>query len=113
MITFFSGPNVGTPTVGTKSFDSASNLTLSDGPTSYMTNRSSCWSAGPRRPSDESDAIVAGCLYMYLAGYLAIWLSGYIFMSRRRFLPRFQCLVSPPLQLPCQKGQPGYRCFDS
>ena len=23
-----------------------------------------CWSVGPRRPSDESDAIVAGCLYM-------------------------------------------------
>ena len=38
------------------------------------------WSAGPRRPSDESDAIVAGCLHMYLAG----WLSGYISMSRRR-----------------------------
>ena len=22
------------------------------------------WSVGPRRPSDQSDAIVAGCLYM-------------------------------------------------
>ena len=30
------------------------------------------WSVGPRRPSGESDAIVAGCLYLYLAGYLGI-----------------------------------------
>ena len=39
---FFSGPHVGRPTVGTKSFDSASNSILSDCPTRYMTNRSSC-----------------------------------------------------------------------
>ena len=47
---------------------------------------SAFWSVGPRRPSDESDAIMAGCLYMYLAGYLGIWLSGHlgIFLSRRR-----------------------------
>ena len=36
------------------------------------------WSVGPRRPSDESDAIVAGYLYMYLAGYLAIWVYFYV-----------------------------------
>ena len=32
VFTFFSDPHVGRPTVGTKSFDSASNLMLSDGP---------------------------------------------------------------------------------
>ena len=42
VFSFFSGPHVGRPTVGTKSFDSASNSILSDGPTGYMTNRSSC-----------------------------------------------------------------------
>ena len=39
---FFSCPHVGRPTIGTKSFDSASDSILSDGPTGYMTNRSSC-----------------------------------------------------------------------
>ena len=39
---FFSCPHVGRSTIGTKSFDSASNSILSDGPTGYMTNRSSC-----------------------------------------------------------------------
>ena len=43
MFTFFSDPHVGRPTVGTKSFDSASNSILSDGRTGYMTNRSSCF----------------------------------------------------------------------
>ena len=33
VFTFFSGPHVSRPTVGTKSFDSASNSRLSDGPT--------------------------------------------------------------------------------
>ena len=42
MLTTFSGSHVGRPTVGTKSFDSASNSLLSDGPTSNTTNRSSC-----------------------------------------------------------------------
>ena len=36
-------PSVGRPTIGTKSFDSDSNSILSDGPTGYMTNRSSCY----------------------------------------------------------------------
>ena len=34
------------------------------------------WSAGPRRPSDQSDAIVAGFLCMFLPVYIS--------MSRRR-----------------------------
>ena len=42
MFAFFSCPYVGRPTTGTKSFDSASDSILSDGPTGYMTNRSSC-----------------------------------------------------------------------
>ena len=42
MFTFFTGPHVGRPTVGTKLFDSASNSILSDGPTGQMINRSSC-----------------------------------------------------------------------
>ena len=42
VLTTFSGFHVGRPTVGTKSFDSASNSFLSDGPTGYMTSRSSC-----------------------------------------------------------------------
>ena len=42
VFTFFSGPHVGRPTVGTKSFDSASDSILSNGPAGYMTNRSSC-----------------------------------------------------------------------
>ena len=25
----------------------------------------------------------------------------------------FTAIISPPLQLPCQKGQPRYRCFHS
>ena len=50
----------------------------------------------------------------YICIWLGMWLSGYISMSRRRVPTSFsQCLVSPPLQLPCQKDQPGYRCFDS
>ena len=40
--TFFSGLHVGRPTVGTKSFDSASNSIWSDDSIGYMTNRSSC-----------------------------------------------------------------------
>ena len=51
------------------------------------------WSVGPRRPSNESDAIVAGCLYMYLAR----WLSGYISMSRRRVPTSFPQWPSHPL----------------
>ena len=43
VFTFFPGPHVGRPTVGTKSFDNASNSILSDGPTGYMTNRSPCF----------------------------------------------------------------------
>ena len=42
VLTIFSGSHVGRPTFGTKSFDSALNSLLSDGPTGYMTNRSSC-----------------------------------------------------------------------
>ena len=49
-----------------------------------------------------------GWVPIYVTGYLA----GYI--SRRRVTTSFsQCLVLPPLQLPCQKDQPGHRCFDS
>ena len=67
----------------------------------------SCWSAGPRRPSDQSDAFVAGFLYMFVSICLTI------FLSRRRVPTSFsQSLVSPPLQLPCQKDQPGHRCFN-
>ena len=44
MFAFLSCPRVGSPTIGTKSFDSASNSIFSDGPTGYMTNRSSCYS---------------------------------------------------------------------
>ena len=43
VFTSFSGPHVGRPTVDTKSFDSASNSILPDGPTGHMTNRSSCF----------------------------------------------------------------------
>ena len=39
---FLSYPHVGRSTIGTKSFDSASNSIFSDGLTGYMTNRSSC-----------------------------------------------------------------------
>ena len=53
------------------------------------------WSAGPRRPSEESNAIY-GWLPFYVTDWLAIWLSGYISMSRRRVPTSFsQCLVSP------------------
>ena len=84
------------------------------GPTFLLQNLNDFWSAGPGRPSDESNAIVAGCLYMYLAGYLAIWLSGYLGI--------FLCLVVGSdlvftlfglAPLHCQKDQPGYRCFHS
>ena len=53
-------------------------------------------------------------MLLWLGAYICIWLSGYISMSRRRVPTSFsQCFVSLPLQLPCQKDQPGYRCFDS
>ena len=37
---------------------------------------SSCWLVGPVKPSDKSDAFVAGFLFMFLSGYIS--------MSRRR-----------------------------
>ena len=58
-----------------------------------------CWSVGPGRPSDQRDAIVAGCLYMYLAGYLAI------FLSRRRFRPRFHSGHLAPSEVSRSKRQ--------
>ena len=62
------------------------------------------WSAGPRRSSDESDVIVAGFLYMFVSIYISL--------SCRRVPTSFsQCFVLPPLQLSCQKDQPGHRCF--
>ena len=33
------------------------------------------WSVGPRRPSDQSNAFVAGFLYMFVSIYLSIYLS--------------------------------------
>ena len=70
----------------------------------------SYWSVGPRRPSDQSNAFVAGFLYMFVSIYLSIYIS----MSRRRVPTSFsQSFISPPLQLPCQKDQPGHRCFNS
>ena len=53
-------------------------------------------------------------MLLWLGAYICIWLAGYlgIFLSCRRVPTSFsQCLVSPPLQLPCQKDQPGYKCF--
>ena len=35
----------------------------------------SCWSVGPRRPSDQSDAFVAGFLYMFVSSYLYFYVS--------------------------------------
>ena len=53
-------------------------------------------------------------VHYYLPIYVTTgYLAGYISMSLVGFRPRFQCLVSPLLQLPCQKDQPGYRSFDS
>ena len=36
------------------------------------------WSVGPRRPSDQSDAFVAGFLYMFVSIYLSIYLYFYV-----------------------------------
>ena len=67
MFTFFSGPHVGRPTVGTKSFDSASNSILSDGPTGYMTNRSSCSINLTKQELCNSRRFIAVRLYDALA----------------------------------------------
>ena len=50
---------------------------------------SSCWLVWPIRPSDKSDAIVAGFLYMFLSGYISI--------SRRRVPTSFPQWPSRPL----------------
>ena len=47
------------------------------------------WSVGPRRPSDQSDAIVAGFLNMFLSGYISL--------SRRRVPTSFPQWPSRPL----------------
>ena len=54
-------------------------------------------------------------MLLWPGAYICTWLSGYlgIFLSRPRVPTSFsQCLVLPPLQLPCQKDQPEYRRFD-
>ena len=62
---------------------------------------SSYWSVGPIRPSDQSDAIVAGFLYMFLS----ICLSIYISMSRRRVPTSFPQWPSRPSEVSCLKRQ--------
>ena len=47
-----------------------------------------CWSAGPRRPSNQSDAIVTGFLYMFVSIFLCL-VSG--------VRPRFHNVWSRPL----------------
>ena len=53
------------------------------------------WLAGPRRPSNESDVIVAGCLPIYVSGSVSGYLA--ISMSDGRFRPRFHSVWSRPL----------------
>ena len=63
------------------------------------------WSVGPRRPSDQSNAFVAGFLYMFVSIYLSIYLSIclsvclsiYISMSRRRVPTSFPWVPPRPL----------------
>ena len=62
------------------------------------------WSVGPRIPSDESDAIVAGCLYMYLAEYLSGYLGIFLFLVVG-FRPRFHSGHLTPPGLSCLKRQ--------
>ena len=69
MFAFFSCPYVGRPTIGTKTFDSASNSILSDGPTGYMTNRPSCLdviSVGSESVNAESQ-INSSCINEFLS----------------------------------------------
>ena len=47
------------------------------------------WSVGPRRPSDQSDAFVVGFLYMFVSIYIS--------MSRRRVPTSFPWVSSRPL----------------
>ena len=58
------------------------------------------WSVGPRKPSDESNTIVAGCLYVtgWLSGWLAGWPSGYISLSRSWVPTSFPQWPSQPLR---------------
>ena len=49
------------------------------------------WSVGPRRPSDQSDAFVAGFLYMFVSIYLSIYLSIFLCLVIG-FRPRFHSL---------------------
>ena len=61
-----------------------------------------------------------GYIYMFLSIYLSPYLSIYLPIYLSIFLclvvtfwPRFHTDCLLPLQLPCQKDQPGYRCFHS
>ena len=50
----------------------------------------------------------------YKCYWLSIYLSGYISMSHHRVSHLvFTVFGLAPLQLPCQKDQPGHRCFHS
>ena len=61
------------------------------------------WSVGPRRPSDQSDAIVAGFLYMFVSIFLCL-VAG--------FRPRFHSGHLAPSEGTCLKRQTTYQVFD-
>ena len=58
------------------------------------------WSVGPRRPSDQSDVIVTGFLYMFVSifPYLVVG-----------FRPRFHSSHLAPSEGSCLKRQPTLR----
>ena len=62
--------------------------------------RVSFWSVGPRRPSDQSDAIVAGFLYMFVSILLCL-VAG--------VRPRFHSSHLAPSEGSCLKRQPTLR----
>ena len=64
------------------------------------------WSVGPRRPSDQSDAFVAGFLYMFLSIYLSIFLCLVV-----GFRPRFHGYHLAPSEDSCSKRQTTYQAL--
>ena len=64
------------------------------------------WSVGPRRPSDQSDAFVAGFLYTFVSIYLSIFLCLVV-----GFRPRFHGYHFAPSEGSCLKRQTTYQAL--
>ena len=60
-----------------------------------------------------NDSNVQGLKISLIESEVVVFWVMAIYLSSRVPTSFSQCLVLPPLQLRCQKDQPGHRCFDS